>query len=151
MKANDAAAEFNSLYAAVYHQCHQRQSPREFRVSTESLALLRHLEQSGPLTVKEAAAHFDRSQAATSEMIQRLIDRELLERMPDERDRRRHLVWLTETALELLRATSRPLSDELVAAALETMSAADRAELIRTLRMFVESARQLSKSTKGTN
>jgi len=151
MDANDAAAEFGSLYARAYHQFHQRQSPREHRVSLESLALLRHLEQSGPLTIKEAAAHFDRSQAATSEMIGRLIDRGMLERMADERDRRRHLVWLTDVALEVLRESSRPLSDELVAAALERLNAADRAHLIRTRGLLLDAAQQLRNQPKGTN
>ena len=75
-----ATAEFVGLYADVYDRCYPRRSPREPALSTEGLMLLRHLEGAGPLTVQEAAAHFDRSQAATSEMIERLVRRELLER-----------------------------------------------------------------------
>jgi len=140
MDSADAAREFVELFAEVYHHCYPRVSPREPQVSGESLALLRHLEGSGPLTVQEAAAHFDRSQAATSEMIERLVARGLLERMADQRDRRRHLVWLTDAALALLDEARRPLSDALLRNALDRMEPAARATLIESMRLLVQAA-----------
>lgn len=140
MEPSDAASELNDLYAAVYRFCHQRQSPRAHRASAETLAFLDHLKQTGPLTIKEAAAHFDRSQAATSELVQRLIERGLLDRIEDQRDRRRHLIWLTEQALELSHNARRPLSDELLAGCLARMKDGDRAQLVRTMRLLVDAA-----------
>lgn len=140
MDARDAAAEFGDLFAEVYRHCYTRRSPRDPGVSPESLALLHHLFDAGPLTVKEASAHFDRSQAAMSEMIQRLIERGLLDKIEDERDRRRHLVWLTEEGRAVATRERQPLSTELVAAAMAIMADEDREQLVQGMRRLVQAA-----------
>jgi DNA-binding MarR family transcriptional regulator len=65
-----------------------------------------------------------------SEMIQRLVRRGMLERMRDERDRRRVLVWLTEEGRATLRRSERVLSHELVGSAMSQMPAMTRGQLI---------------------
>ena len=72
------AREFTELYRAVYVRFHRRDRVEAYRLSPESLAILRHLDASGPLTVKEAMRHFERSQSATSELISRLEKRGIL-------------------------------------------------------------------------
>ncbi len=51
--------------------------------------------RSGPLTVGEQAAHLRVGRATATELIDRLEAKGLVERMRDERDRRRVFVWLT--------------------------------------------------------
>ena len=64
--------EFAELFPEVYARFARRWEPEEYRPSHEANAILQHLAGSGPLTVMEAAAHFDGSQAATSELLNRL-------------------------------------------------------------------------------
>lgn len=102
--------------------------------------VLQHLAAAGPLTVTEAARHLDRSQAAVSELVARLVRRGLLARMADERDRRRHLVWLTDEGQQFLRTTFQVLSPELLATALARMDDADRERLLGGLSALREAA-----------
>lgn len=134
MNVDDAAAEFAELFSELYLRLYQRMDPRVWRPSQEALLVLHHLASTGPLTITEAARHLDRSQAATSELIARLIRRGLLARMADERDRRRHLVWLTDEGHDLLRRTTQVLSPELLKTALDRLSPEDRSQLIQHLR-----------------
>ena len=80
----------------------------------------------------------DRSQSAMSELIARLVDRGLLARMPDERDRRRTLIWLTETGRQTLETAQSVLSPILLARALEQMSSADRRRLLDAVRRLLD-------------
>ncbi len=137
MHPEEATALFLELYATIYRLSYRRRDPRSPRPSGEALALLQHLRDSGPLTVTEAARHFDRSQAAISERVQRLIARGLLKSHADQRDRRRHLVWITERAEELLSVELEVLCRERIERAMEAMSDREREGLIRRLEGLV--------------
>ena len=137
MDANETAESVARLYPEVFHFLYRRRDPRAPGLSPESLALLRHLAGCGPLTVMEAARHFDRSQAATSERFERLIQRGLLERRQDERDRRQHLVWLSEEGRALVLEESQVLDLVRLAAASSRMSPSDRESLTRGLSALV--------------
>jgi DNA-binding MarR family transcriptional regulator len=130
MDAETASRRFVELFPAIYRRFHRRLDHSEYLLTRESLAVLRHLADTGPLTVGEAAKHLSRSQPAMSEMIQRLVRRGMLERMRDERDRRRVLVWLTEEGRATLRRSERVLSHELVGSAMSQMPAMTRGQLI---------------------
>ena len=69
------------MFPETYRCFYRRQDPRKWRPSPETIAVLEHLAVSGPLTVTEAARHFDRSQSAMSEMFDRIIALDLLKRM----------------------------------------------------------------------
>ena len=112
MSAKDDAARFAALFPEVFHRFRRRSPLGAYRPSAESLAVLRHLRRTGPLTIREASLHFSRSQAATSEILNRLEKRSLVERMADERDRRRTLVYLTTTGQGVVEAESQALSLE---------------------------------------
>ncbi len=144
MDATETAKTFAELYSAIYWHAYRRRDPREQRPSGEALAMLQHLRDSGPLTVTEAARHFDRSQAAISERIERMLERGLVERIQDERDRRRHFVWLTEAGEKLLRVELEILSGELLVRAARRMQATDRAALIQGMRALSEAAREVA-------
>src|SRR5262245_49844303 len=91
------AEEIARIWPAIYLPLHARTEPRsrQYRPTPESLGVLTHLAAAGPLTVTEAARHMRRAQSVMSDIVTRLERRGLLERMRDERDRRRVLVWLT--------------------------------------------------------
>lgn len=92
MNTAESAAQFAMLYPALYRLLHSRWHKGEQRPSPEALAVMTHLQLSGPLTVGEAALHFDRAQSAMSELVDRAQAAGWLERAPDGRDRRRTLV-----------------------------------------------------------
>jgi DNA-binding MarR family transcriptional regulator len=138
MDTGRAADAFAELFSELYLRLYQRMDPRAWRPSQEALLVLGHLASTGPVTITEAARHFDRSQSAVSELVARLVRRGLLATMEDERDRRRHLVWLTDQGLELLRRTHRVLSPELLEAAFDRLDPDEREQLIRILRRLLE-------------
>lgn len=140
MESGNIAREVAELYQECYLRLYQRLDPRGWRASQETLMVLQHLAAAGPLTVTEAARHLDRSLAAVSELVARLVRRGLLARMADERDRRRHLVWLTDAGQQFLRTTFQVLSPELLATALARMDDADRERLLRGLSALREAA-----------
>jgi DNA-binding MarR family transcriptional regulator len=148
MDAEETARTFAELYAAIYRYTYRRRDPREPRASGEALAMLQHLRDSGPLSIAEAARHFSLSQSSISERIRRLTDRGFVESIPDERDRRRHLVWLTEAGEELLRVEFRVLSPEFLEGATRRMRAADRASLIKGMDALLGAARAHARETK---
>ncbi len=137
MDTKDAANSFAELFPRVFRRFCQRIPPSQHRLTGESMAILRHLADTGPLTVTEMARHLERSQAATSEIIARLVGRGLLDRMPDERDRRRVLVWLTPAGREMLHAAQEVLSPELLARGLRQLSPQRRRTLIEAVQALL--------------
>ena len=117
MTPEQAAARFVDLFHQVYLRFHDRRPARDRALSLEAMAVLEHLSRTGPLTVTETARHLGRSQAATSEILARLERRGLLATFADERDRRRHLVWLSDAGLAAWRRSQRVLSEALLAGA----------------------------------
>ncbi len=92
------ARAYAALFPAVYLRFHRRDGKRR-ELSGASRAVLLHLAQSGPLTVGECARHLGRAQSVVSEIVDQLEQNRLLardERVRDENDRRRMLVWLTD-------------------------------------------------------
>jgi DNA-binding MarR family transcriptional regulator len=134
-----AAQEVGRLFPAIYLRLQQRRT-RLDRASAQTLAMLQHMAQTGPITVGEAAKHFARAQSAISEMFARLARRKLIATIRDERDRRRALVWLTDEGHALLARAGQVLSDDGLCAALSRMSASDRNNLVTGMRALVAAA-----------
>jgi DNA-binding MarR family transcriptional regulator len=143
------AEELGRLFPAIYLRLHARLPKRGHRPPADAMAVLQHLAISGPLTIGEAAQHFDRAQSVVSELVDRLSERKLVERIRDERDRRRVLVWLTPAALELLERDREVLSRELCEAALQRMKPATRRALLDGMRALVDAADQVAKQRRG--
>lgn len=141
MRQRAAVDEFIWLFSEVFMHLHRRRQGGAYVPSRESLAVLRHLAVSGPLSVQEAARHFGRSQAAMSEIIERLVARDLLARQLDERDRRRHIIWLTERGQQCVVQESQPLDAERLAKALEGMTASERTALLDGFRRLAAEVR----------
>jgi DNA-binding MarR family transcriptional regulator len=145
MNAENAARAFADAFAAVYRHTYRRRDPREPRVSGEALAMLQHLRDSGPLTITEAARHFGRSQSSVSERIQRLVRRGLLVSLADERDRRRHLIWLTPRGEDALRVETEVLSEERLTAAMRRLGATDRTKLLDGMLALLTAAGEVAR------
>src|SRR5215467_13903750 len=111
---HEVAEALMRLYPATYLRLHARLDKRGHRANGVGRAVLQHLAMSGPLTVGEAAQHFERAQSVVSEIVDRLEAAGLVERMRDERDRRRVLVWLTPAGFDELERDRQVLSRELV-------------------------------------
>ena len=141
-----ATEELIHAFGQMYLLFYRRRDPRAHRPSAESLAVLEHLAGTGPLTVTEAARHFDRSQSAMSEILERMIQRGVLDRIADERDRRRHLIWLTEKGRDLLAEERQVLSAELVERALGEMTERERESLDAGLRALLAAAERARRS-----
>ena len=140
MDASRAASEFQALFHRTFLRFHVRLAADERALSIEAVAVLEHLDRSGPLTVLEAARHFGRSQAATSEIVARLHRRGLLVRFEDERDRRRKLLWLSPEGVEALSRSRHVLSSELLTHAFEGVPPSTRAELLEAFTRFLGTA-----------
>lgn len=138
MDAEKAAAEYADLFPRLYLRFQRRIHHTDYRLTSESLAVLRHIAMAGPLTVTEAARHMDRSQAAMSELIGRLVSRGVLARFEDERDRRRTLIWITDGGREKLAEANRVLSPKRLREAFERLEPEQRETLIAVTRELLE-------------
>jgi DNA-binding MarR family transcriptional regulator len=140
---DDAAVAFCDLFPAVYLRfCWRHDEPGAplTRLTPQQDAVLHHLTLSGPLTVGEMSRHFARAQSVVSEIVDGLEHKGLLERMRDARDRRRSLVWLTEGAREVLARRRQVLDPTRIAHAMRALPAAQRKQLVESLRALVHAA-----------
>jgi len=139
-RTTQQAERFAELFGAVYLAFHRRDAPRS-ELTGASRAVLTHLAMAGPLTVGEAAVHLDRAQSVVSEIVERLESRGLLERESDPADRRRTLVWLTNSGHDTLRADRRVLSADHLARGLAAMPTRQVDAMLDALADLVDHAR----------
>jgi DNA-binding MarR family transcriptional regulator len=104
------------------------------------LGVLHHLTVSGPLTLGELATHLGLSKATATELVNRVQQRGLVDRMRDERDQRRVYVWLTEHGSQRANAHARVLADDELLDAVGRMTPTDRESLINGLRALLAAA-----------
>ncbi len=142
-----AAAEFAELFPATYLRFHVRRAKRS-ELTAQSRGVLAHLELSGPLTVTEAARHMNRAQSVMSELLAALERKQWVMRFPDARDRRRTLVWLTETGRERLLADRRVLDTDRLVSALSVMTASERRQLLAGMRALNRSVDSLTRQER---
>jgi DNA-binding MarR family transcriptional regulator len=138
-----------TLFPEIYLRFHVRRSKRGRRLDTTATAVLTHLESAGPLTIGEAARHLKRSQSVISEIVSRLERQGLLERMRDERDRRRVLVWVTPSARLALADNRQVLAPALLAPAVARMSPAERKALVSGMRALIAAARSTGSESRA--
>lgn len=147
---NAAAEAFGELFAQVYLRFHRRDGKRS-ELPAASRAVLQHLSVTGPLTVGEMGKHLDRAQSVVSEIVDHLERDGLLERVPDPRDRRRTLVWLTEDGLGHLAREREVLSRELLERAMARMSAERREALLEAVRDLLRADLQPDGSARSNH
>jgi DNA-binding MarR family transcriptional regulator len=139
--AKIAADEIGRLYPAVYRRFHVSRRPiAGSDLTPRMLGVLHHLAAGGPLTLGELATHLSLSKATATELVTRVQERGLVDRMRDERDRRRVYVWLTEHGRQRANAHARVLADDELLAAVDRMTPTDRASLINGLHALLAAA-----------
>lgn len=138
------AAEVGRLYPAVYRRFHvSRQAAPGADVTPRMLSALQHLAVSGPLTLGELTLHLALGKATTTELVDRLEAKGLVDRMRDERDKRRVFIWLTEAGRARAVAHPQVLRDDLLAHALARMRPDDRTHLVLGLHALLNAAEEL--------
>ncbi|MGC4119452.1 MAG: MarR family winged helix-turn-helix transcriptional regulator [Myxococcales bacterium] len=141
MKRDDLVQEFGWLYPEIYRHLHARPG-RAPRMTPQGQAVLHHLAHSGPLTVTEAARHFGKAQSVVSEIVDGLCARGFVERLRDERDRRRTLVWLTPEGQAAIAQQFEVLDRERLAEALARLSEAQRKALFEGMRALAKASQR---------
>lgn len=114
-----------------------RSTEKSCGLSTAQLFVLRSLEGSEGLSVKELAARTLTHQSSVSAVVKRLVEKELVSREPSPRDSRSVVLTLTRTGKAKLRR-SPPLIQERMISTLAKFPDPDRREFARLLRRFVE-------------
>ena len=139
-----ASAEVAALFPAMYRRFRVRgQAIVGSDVTPRMLALLHHLASSGPLALGEIVEHMHLSKATVTELVNRVEERGLVERMRDERDRRRVFVWLTQEGQRRTRQHPRVLEESLLERAFARLRPADRDALVKGMRALLEQAAAL--------
>lgn len=139
--AKAAADEIGRLYPAVYRRFHVSRRPvGGSDLTPRMLGVLHHLSAGGPLTLGELATHLGLSKATATELVTRVEERGLVDRLRDERDRRRVYVWLTDLGRQRADAHARVLADDELLAAVDRMEPTDRESLISGLRALLAAA-----------
>lgn len=134
-----AADDFCEAFPATFLAFHRRDGRRS-ELTNASRAVLQHLALTGPVSIGEAAKHLERAQSVVSDIVSQLEGHGLLEREPDPDNRRRTLVWLTETGFERLRADADVLDRRLVAEAMDQLDETTQRGLIEGLSALVAAA-----------
>lgn len=134
-----AADDFCEAFPATFLAFHRRDGRRS-ELTNASRAVLQHLALTGPVSIGEAAKHLERAQSVVSDIVSQLEGHGLLEREPDPDNRRRTLVWLTETGFERLRADADVLDRRLVAEAMNHLDETTQRGLIEGLSALVAAA-----------
>ncbi|MFZ2503780.1 MAG: MarR family winged helix-turn-helix transcriptional regulator [Nocardioides sp.] len=131
------AEQFADAFAAIYLAFHRRDGKRS-RLSSSAHAVLSHLELTGPLTVTALTSHLDRTQSVVSDIVTTLAGHGLIERVPDPRDRRRTLVWLSDEGIARLARDRRVLDLDRLAAALSGIPSGRREQLLSVLTQLTQ-------------
>jgi DNA-binding MarR family transcriptional regulator len=148
MRTDADSLAFCELFPALYLAlCWRHGEGAPARLTPQQDGVLQHLALSGPLSIGEMSRHFARAQSVVSELVDALEARSLLERLRDERDRRRVLVWLTAEGEAVLRQRRQVLDPVRVGQALRALPAARRRALLQGLQALVRAAQ--SHATPG--
>lgn len=127
------AAEVNGIYQALYQLAARRVADLREGPSVETLALLTHLAQSGPLTLSEMSAHLQRALSTLSAKVAALQEQDLLARQGDPRDARRTLIWLSPAGRETVERAAQVLDAQRLAAAGRRLSVSQREGIVHAL------------------
>jgi DNA-binding MarR family transcriptional regulator len=143
----EIAHEVGLLYPAIYRRFHVSHHVLPGTdVTLRMLMALQHLAADGPLTVGELALHLGLSKAATTELVDRIKAKGLVDRIHDDRDRRRVFIWLTEKGRERTQQHSQPkiLADEILFQAILSMQPDERQQLIQGLRALLHAGEEIN-------
>lgn len=137
----EAARQISSLYGQMWHRfTSPKQRVDGSGLTPRMLEVLRHLADSGPLTVGEQSAHLGIGRATATELIDRLEGKGLVARMRDERDHRRVFVWLTDEGRRRLAAVPDRRARDPFIAAVAALDVRTRRQIVNGLSKLLEAA-----------
>ena len=111
----------------------------QLELSVAQMATLMLLEAEGGSTVGDLANDLGRSLSATSRQLDQMVQRGLVQRQEDARDRRVKRVTLTEDGHQLIRQVQRRRAEAQLAV-MATLSEPERAEVMRGMALLAEAA-----------
>ncbi|MDQ2836064.1 MAG: MarR family transcriptional regulator [Actinomycetota bacterium] len=114
-----------------------QESLSRWDISPSHARVLSVLSRHGTMRLSEVAQHLRIAPRSTTEVVDALESRGLIERRPDPSDRRATLVVLTQAGAEIANEFKQARSVE-AEAYFEPLTAADRDELTRILRKLVD-------------
>lgn len=127
------ASRVNQAFHAVYHRGATRVADPRDLPSAETLSLLSHLAQAGPLTLSEMALHLHRSPSTLSPKVSALVSRGWLARQNDDSDGRSVQIWLSPRGREALAQATQVLDAGALTEAARRLSPSRRAEIVAAL------------------
>ncbi len=113
----------------------------DFDFSLPQMATLLLLDEEGELTIKQVAELVGRSVSATSRLLDQLVERGMVSRREDERDRRAKRVAITEGGQTLIATLERQRAEAQIVV-MEYLSAEERAEVTRAMALLAEASRR---------
>ena len=137
MDAPHFAREFGWLYRELYWLAVRRIDDARDAPSSETIALLLHLSQAGPMTLSELARHLGRALSTLSAKVAALEADGLLARQRDDDDARRALIWLSPTGRDALTRALEVLDASRLAVAAGRLDEAQRQQIIDGLHALV--------------
>lgn len=108
-----------------------------FDFSLPQMATLLLLDEEGEMAIKQVAEYLGRSVSATSRLLDQLVERGMISRREDERDRRVKRVAITEHGRVLITTLERERAEAQIVV-MEYLSAEERAEVIHTMTLLAE-------------
>jgi DNA-binding MarR family transcriptional regulator len=115
---------------------------RDTGLSMSHFGTLHHLHRKGCSSVTELGEHLGVTNAAASQMLDRLVQQEMITRTEDPTDRRLKQIALTEDGHRLLEKSFHARQAWLLDLA-QTLSAEDKDTITKALNLLIEKARNL--------
>ncbi len=113
----------------------------DFDFSLPQLATLLLLDEEGELTIKQVSEILGRSVSATSRLLDQLVERGMVSRREDERDRRSKRVAITDQGRMLIATLEQRRADAQLAV-MEYYSAEEQAEINRAMALLAEAGQR---------
>lgn len=139
------------LYPVIFRMfdSSRRSLPGE-TITARMFWLLQHLANVGPCTLGEIAIHQGISKSTTTEIIDRLVQKHLVERAADTRDQRRVFVGLTPKGEEYASRPIQVAENRLLRLALKRLTAEQRHMLIAGMQALLQAGEKcMQKLEKG--
>ncbi len=111
-------------------------------ISMPQIMVLMHLNHAGHCAVTDIGRHLDISKPAASQLIQRLVEQELLERRENQEDRRIKEVFLTEKGRRLIVAATAARSGW-IETLVKELPDDKESEIMSVLHLLIQAANQV--------
>jgi DNA-binding MarR family transcriptional regulator len=121
---------------------------RESGLSMSQLGALFHLHRKGSTGVTDLGDHLGVTNAAVSQMLERLVQQELILRSEDPIDRRVKRIVLTDKGLQIFQESIRARQGWLVDLA-EILSADEKEQITAALNILIDKANQFGQSIES--